>query len=177
WRGSTKWAAWLTVAFSATVFFIVPSLMGDLSPDLRTNPAFTKTNDFVTTIIHREAAPADVEKRQAAIEVWDETKLEIENASDLVEKEKALEALGPRPEPLQVGQQMQDIYKTGGKPIYWSTVQPAPETKLKEVSRSESGNTIVITEVYDGPVTGDGYFNLDFLLYEKMGVDLTRLSG
>lgn len=173
WRRATRLAAWLTVAFSATVFFILPSLLPVIYSDLTTHPSFTQTNAVQTTIIERKATPADVDKRKAAIAVWEEAAA----ISDPQLRSEKLQRLGEKPEPITAGDTIKDIYKTGGKPIFWTSIQPLEGTKLKEVSRTQEGNIVTIVETYDGPVAGSGYFNLDFLLYEMAGLDLTQLSS
>ncbi len=71
WRGATKWAAWGTLLFSLSVFFILPAALPFFMPSLRENPEYAISNHLVTTTITRTARLADVDKRQAQIAAWD----------------------------------------------------------------------------------------------------------
>ena len=67
--------AWATVLFTLLAFFAVPWLLpigsdwlaarNDGAQPLRDNQDYTVTNDFVTVIVTRPAAPSDVAKREA----------------------------------------------------------------------------------------------------------------
>lgn len=71
WRRATRRAAWITVAYCAAFFFLIPWLAPIVSPELRTSEGLTRTNDRVTTVVARDAAPVDVLKRDARIALWD----------------------------------------------------------------------------------------------------------
>ena len=73
WRKATRTAAWITVAFCVSTFFLIPFLAPRLSPSLRTNPRFLVTNEIVRTTTARSAAPSDVTKRDTQIAVWEES--------------------------------------------------------------------------------------------------------
>lgn len=76
WRRATKWAAWLTIAVSLALFFVVPALLPKFMPGLLTNADFAITNDIVTTQTTREASLADQARRDAQIAIWDEANRE-----------------------------------------------------------------------------------------------------
>jgi len=190
WRRATKWAAWLTLAFSAGVFFIVPAVLPVVVPSLATNPRFAVTNDIVTTIVTRPAAPADVARREGAIALWDEMLAKhLEQGRD---KTAAIEELGPRPQPLSPGQSIEDEFKTGGKAIYWKggvgllddqgEVRPADDARhveLVEQQQRQGGKEVVVRCRHKVGLDwhGKGSFNLDFLVYDALGVELTRMSN
>ncbi|HID76835.1 MAG TPA: sodium:solute symporter family protein [Planctomycetaceae bacterium] len=185
WRRATPLAAWLTVAFSAVVFFAIPAALPRLTPSLAQNPRFTVTNDVVTTITRRLAAPADVARRDAEIALWEKAARQRRGPDGAASARPSQ----PRPQPIRLGEPVEDRFSTGGKPIYfkgrievlgpdgrWHT--PGPE-HLMEIERRERAGTVVIRQRYrpDHTYRGIGRFNLDFVLYEWLGIDLRKRSN
>lgn len=146
WRRATKWAAWATVLFTLLLFFVVPAVLPRLAPDLADNPRYAPANDMISTVTSRELAPADVDRREAAIEIWrkqvadenlDLRKAKIGHWHPVVsrwlgEQGAALPLLGderqkkdwlakymPQPEELQLGKKTPKRSFTGGKSVYW----------------------------------------------------------
>jgi SSS family solute:Na+ symporter len=109
WRRATKWAAWGTLLFTLAAFFVVPWLLPRYLPNLAENASFTATNDIVTTTVTRKAAYVDVERRQGEIELWDK------RAGRWVREEQAAKLIGHRPQPVEVGQMVDDPLSPGGK--------------------------------------------------------------
>jgi hypothetical protein len=65
-------------------------------------------------------------------------------------------------------------FVTGGKSIFWSDgVEPVGAVEIEEVSRKEEGNRITVTQRRRGELEGRGRFNLDFLAYQAVGINLT----
>ncbi|MBW3598659.1 MAG: hypothetical protein KY475_15475, partial [Planctomycetes bacterium] len=186
WRRANAYAAWLTIAFSALMFFIIPILAPVAMPSLRTSPAFAVQSDVTTIRVRREATEADVEKRQAAIALWNEKQAEIEQqlaaAETQAERDQALaalDALGSPPTPLQVGEEfIETLDPTGGKAIFWSEgLTPLGEmTEVAVAQRIEEEREITVTR-RSGKFLGQGMFNLDFLLYQAMGMDLRKVDS
>jgi SSS family solute:Na+ symporter len=192
WRRATPLAAWLTLAFSALVFFVLPAALPLAIDSLAENPRFAVTNDIVTTITTRPAAPADVARREAEIGLWDQRLRDRAKEEDPPSEQAAAAEFGPRPVPIQVGEMIEDRFTTGGKPIYFKDVKdridvvgphgelqsPGPE-HLSEIGRTEKAGTVIIRQQYrpECRLRGRGRFNLDFLIYEWMGVDLKRRSN
>lgn len=215
WRGATRTAAWLTATFSLLAFFLVPFLLPLVFPSLSEHPRYAVTNDFVTTTVTRPAAPSDVARRDAAIRLWQQefnARLEKSPSQD---EQDVVEELGPRPQPLQEGDMIEDRFGTGGKPIYWKekvepidaegnvlrfdqqgrvtaivkpglagpevipVVEDSKQYVLEEVERSQKGNTLVIRRRFrsDVPLRGRGSFNLDFLIYDAVGVPLDEMTS
>lgn len=178
WRRATRWACWLTIGFTTVTFFLLPLLLPALMPSLRTHPDFNGTNQITTTIIARHAAPDDVAKREAALAIWQQHYDAAQAQTDPAIREAELDRLGPQPEPLALGDPVEDRFVGGGKAIFWTGgVEPLEGAALREVSRVQEGNMLVITEAWEGPARGLGYFNLDFLMYELMGLDMTRMNN
>ncbi len=190
WRRASLAAAWTTVAFCVTVFFLIPFAAPRLITTLRTNPAFSGMNQIVETTTVREAAPSDVQRRLAAIEVW-EDRHEAITQSDQSDPQKAaaIEALGPRPVELGVGEAVAQTERSGGQGIYWpGGLVPIDEAgaRLESVQLIPAGEPVQLDEgatqrTLQYPagtrLRGEGNFRLDFLLYSLLGVDLTTKSS
>jgi SSS family solute:Na+ symporter len=160
WRKATSWAAWLTILFSLAAFFAVPAWLPVAMPDLATNQQFTETNDIVSTVITRPVAPSDVARREAAIGLWNR-QVKAWVAEEGPQSEEAIvEKFGPAPEPLQLGEDIQDKYVTGGKPIYW---------KEKVEPIDEQGNVLLFNE--EGKVTGVAKETAEGRMVEKIEDD------
>jgi SSS family solute:Na+ symporter len=160
WRRATKHAAWGTIFYALSVFFIIPWLAPVVMPAMREGPRFTTTTNIVTTISTRPATPSDVRRRQAAIALWERQKT------------------GPQPESLEVGDSITDTFVTGGKPIYWSgDVKPVGALQYEIISRDREGDTEIVVTRYACPLKASGNFNLDFVLYDWLGMDLTTKSN
>jgi solute:Na+ symporter, SSS family len=174
WRRATTGAAWGTIAFTCLVFFIIPWIAPRVLPSLTTSPRFTQATHLVTTTLYREARPADVRRRQMEIATWDTNVTALELEGEPAERAAALSALGARPEPIGEGDRISQVRTSGGRAIYWSGgVKPVGQTQLREVSRSSDENLEVLVQAYDSPMRGEGNFNLDFLIYDLLGVDMT----
>jgi solute:Na+ symporter, SSS family len=177
WRRATSKAAWITMVYAALAFFIIPWIAPVIAPDLRTNPHYTKTSYLVTTTVERPAAPADVRRREAAILEWEKRREQLE-AQAASGQTVNLEELGGSPERLAPGEMLVETFTTGGVPIYWSgRVQPIGEPEFKEISREKQDGMEVLVRQYDSPVRALGNFNLDFLIYDLLGVEMENRSN
>lgn len=179
WRRATRQAVWLTMGFSLLVFFAIPILAPLAMPGLRTDPAFTATNERRLIVTPREATPADVERRQAEIEAGEGRRQAAMQLADPVAREAALAQVAPAPQPLTVGDPVEERTVVGGRAIFWTDgVAPQEGARLVEVSRgTDAAGRTVIVQRWEGPMRGSGNFNLDFLLYQWMGMDLTTRSN
>ena len=187
WRRATTTAAWCTVAFCALSFFVIPFLLPRIAPGLRTNDGLFTTNQIVQTKSTREAAPADVARRNVQIETWTQNREAIDKM-DSSELETALGQLGSKPEPLAVGDRLETVKMSGGQSVFWgSGVKPVDEdgkilggVKPKAVGSPTQidANTTQTVMAYDSDVRlkGFGNFRLDFLIYKLVGVDLTKTT-
>ena len=163
WRRATRRAAWLTIVFSLTIFFLIPYLAPVVWPALRDNQRWAITTDVVTTSTTRAATPADVAKRQAAIALWQQ--------SDRTE---------PQPPPLAIGDPFTDTFTTGGNSIFWNKgVTPIGTPASVEISRttSDDGRTTVVTQRKTGQFHGEGRFDLDNVIYQALGLDLRKVDN
>ncbi len=177
WRRATTAAAWITIAFCTLTFFILPWLAPLLAPSLRTNPNLTQVTPLVETTTKRKAAPTDVARRNAAIRVW-------EDAQERGDPKPATAA----PQPLVLGDPLEETSVTGGYPIYWtSAVFPVDKSGqvLSDVQRGETDitdpetpNVVRIEKRYDPavPLMGSGKLRCDFLIYNLLGLDLREFS-
>jgi solute:Na+ symporter, SSS family len=189
WRRATLTAAWVTVAYSATVFFLIPFAAPRLIDGLRTDPRFSAMNQIVETTTIREAAPSDVQRRLAAIDVWQSQRDAIlQNDRSDAEQQAALAALGPQPEERRVGEELTVVERSGGQGIFWpsglvpldinnaiSTPVPQP---VGEPIRIGDRSTQQVYQYPEGTrFRGEGNFRFDFLLYSALGIDLTPRSN
>jgi SSS family solute:Na+ symporter len=136
----------------------------------------------------RPASKAQAAARKAQIALWEElfrewsrlNPQEVELTPEL--HQAAIAAIGPEPEPRQLGDQIEDRFVTGGMAIFWSGgVEPAGEKVLKEVS-AETGDakrkdTQIVRQQYGCALRGKGWFRVDFLIYDLMGLDMTKMSN
>ena len=169
WRRANRRAVWSTITFSIVFFFVLPNLLPVVMPSLKSNPDLTKTTDFITTTTTRPATAADVARHDAWVKATEKAK--ADNDTALIEK------MGSEPPLAEVGQEIDVTIKSGGKSIYWSKgVKPVGEVVLETVEETREGKVRVMTQRHSTPHTGEGSFNVDFLLYHWMGMDLSKAS-
>jgi SSS family solute:Na+ symporter len=167
WRRANARAVWATIAFSAIFFFVLPILMPTLRPDMRNDPALTQPTYLTTQTMTRAATAADVAKHQA----WVKAIADAKGDAAMIAK------IGPEPPSAAEGETIEVVSKSGGKSIFWRDgVSPVGEATLETVSEETDGNTRILVQRYTNAHVGNGSFNVDFLLYYWMGVDLTDAS-
>lgn len=188
WRRATPAAAWGTVAFVAGVFFVLPWAAPLTVPQLRTDARFLQTNPMVVTKTRYPAAPTDVAGRQAEIQLWAQQRAEAERLAEADGRRAELEALGSRPEPLELGEPITKTITTGGKAVFWTRGvqpvdaqgQPLAGVRPQPVGpphRIDDHTTAVVMQYPEGTrLQGRGNFNVDFLLYKLMGINLRAKS-
>ncbi|MAS96636.1 MAG: hypothetical protein CMO55_25890 [Verrucomicrobiales bacterium] len=169
WRRANRTAVWLTVAFSLSFFFILPEVISKV-PGMRENQSFSQTTDVITKTITRPATAADVAKHEAWANAM--TDAQKNEDADLIKK------LGPEPPNAEVGENIEVILKSGGRSLFWSGgVSPAEgEPVFETLEETTGGDTVTLVEHQTGELIGSGSFNVDFLIYHWMGIDLNRAS-
>lgn len=180
WRRATTFAAWATVAFCALMFFLLPMSLPYV-PGLSTNESYLGTTDEIVTTSERAAAPSDVAATRARIEQWDA------QAAELSQDDDAVQQLGPRPSPLEVGEMMTVVSSVAPRSVFWSGgVEPIDEqgnvrkdVQMVEVSRETADGAEIVRRNYaaDVKLRGKGRFQLDFLLYQLLGLPLETYSN
>ncbi len=227
WRRANKWSAWGTIALTLTLFFLVPMNAAKFKPSLTTNPQYLATNEFVVVRETRAVSPTDVERRDAAIQLWNERRAKLESslAPELSDVERAAAVhskLGPAPRKIALGETIVDEFRSGGKAIFWGGGVAAFDESGAELVVDSQGR--VVAKIVDGQKTyvapdapalelfdpnfaqtedlddsrvrstdrfksvdelaalgvnlkGKGSFELDFLLYERLGFDLVSTSN
>ena len=120
WRGATTVAAWVTVAFCACMFFVIPYAAPRIAPSLRTMKAYQTTNEIVQTTTTRPAAPTDVARRAGQITAWKEAQAAAEAIADPDMRADAVRKLGAEPAVLKIGESLTNAAKSGGKSVFWS---------------------------------------------------------
>ncbi|MDG2126164.1 MAG: sodium:solute symporter family protein [Verrucomicrobiales bacterium] len=170
WRRANRTAVWVTIAFSSTFFFVLPKLIPALAPSLRTDPALTTTTHLTTTTTTRAATAADLAKHEAWLQVTADARTENDTA--------LLAKIGPEPPSAPVGEPVQITLESGGRAIFWSGgVKPVTGPPVLEtISDTSSADTRTLTQRHTTPLTGDGDFKIDFLLYHALGFDLSSAS-
>ena len=156
WRRANKWSAWGTIALTLTLFFLIPMNVAKFNPSLTTNPQYLATNEFVVVRETRAVSPTDVERRDAAIQVWNERreKLESSLAPELSDAERAATVhaeLGPAPKKIALGETIVDEFRTGGKAIFWGGGVAAFDENGAELVVDSKGQ--VIAKIVDGKKT------------------------
>ena len=237
WRRANKYSAWGTIALTLVIFFLIPLNISKFKPELTTNPKYLATNEYVVTRETRKASPTDVQRREAARVNWQEKASaarcewlavnEIEEAAVTEADETAIAAytfaiIGAEPIALELGGEIVDEFKTGGKAIYWGGGVNFYDADGAELTMNSEGRVIAkkvndATIYLDGTekpielfdpnkrivedlgknrvrtvnslkscdelrkmgilMKGKGAFELDFLLYERMDLDLTTQSN
>lgn len=159
WRRATTAAAWITFSFCLLFFFVLPIVLPSTMTELATDPDFTRTTHVVQTTTTRNAAPADVARRNAEIEDWNE------------------DSGNARPQPLALGDTITETKRRGGTALFWTgSCKPSGEEELREIKRTELENGYEITSAYDCPLQGSGRLRLDMLIMDRMGLDLESMS-
>ena len=181
WRRANTWAAWLTLAFSFIVFFLIPPLAPAVYPALRTDPQLAIANDIVETTTVRKATATDVAKRQA----WEEARAEANAYEDEARRERVLSAIGSPPPDAVLGEMIEESFTTGGQAIFWTgglkSIDGAeqlvdvgePETR----TNSQGDQVRVVRKQKEGSFEGQGRLNVDYLLYYWMGMDLRQADN
>ncbi len=169
WRRTNRTAVWLTILFSLTVFFVLPALLPRLIPALRENSTFSAATHLITKTTPRIATAADVARHQAWLQVADDARRQ--------NNDELLQQLGAEPPQAAVGEPIEVVTTSGGRPIFWSgSLEPVGESQLETVAETQQGETHVLVHRRTGSFIGQGDFNLDFLLYPLMGIDLSSVS-
>ena len=176
WRRSGKLAAWGTIVFAFVAFFVAPVMLPKLWPALREDPRFTIATNRVSRTISRQATAVDVDRRTG----WEAAHREALKNPDEAEQKSLLAKLGPAPPEAVVGELFQEkLPSLGGTAVFWrGGLKPAEGGKptYETVSDSSEGNERTVVERRVGKSVGQGSFNLDFVLYQWMGVDFSGLS-
>ena len=169
WRRANRRAVWATIVFSVVFFFVLPHVLTQVFPSLRSNSDLTKSTLLVTTTTTRITTPADIARHDAWVKVIEQAK--EKNDTVLIAK------MGSEPPLAEVGQEIEVTIKSGGKSIYWrGGVEPLGDVVLETVEETQAGKVRVLTQRHTTPHTGVGAFNVDFLLYHWMGLDLSKAS-
>lgn len=169
WRRSNRTAVWLTVFFSLLVFFILPYVLPAAMPSLRTDPKYTVSTYTTTKTITREATAADV----ALHDAWVSARQDAEENG----KDDLLKKLGPEPPRAEVGEPIEVVLKSGGQPIFWSSLKSLDDAQnMETVSETSEGNVKTLVQKQTGSYEGEGPLRLDFIGYALLGVDLSSAS-
>jgi hypothetical protein len=173
----------VTLAFSFLFFFLLPPLLPALAPGMRSDPAYGATTHLVTRTTTRSATPADVARHEAwgkAVAKAQEDLQSARAAADtkaIAKHEATLKTIGAEPPNAPIGEPIQIVAKSGGKPIFWSSgITAIGDPQFELVEERIEGETHIEVRRQTGPREGNGAFNPDFLLYHWLGFDLAGAS-
>ncbi len=107
WRKANRAAAWCSILTTATLFFVLPSILPMILPQLRENDALLKTTQARVITRTYKAHEMDVISREVEIEKWQQ-----------LPESKRVNT--PRPEPLTAGRSFEKTYQLTPKSIFWT---------------------------------------------------------
>jgi SSS family solute:Na+ symporter len=173
WRRANRTACWITVGFSFLVFFLLPNLIPWLAPNMRTDPRFSTQTHKLTKTFVRTATAADVARHEA----WLAATTQATEHPNEERRMQLLKQIGPEPPFAVQGEAIEIRMNSGGSAIFWSEgLQPIGASQLELVSENLEGTMRVRIEKQVGTFRGQGSFQLDFLLYALLGIDLSTAS-
>lgn len=185
WRRSNGTAVWGTIFASLLLFFVLPVVLPVLQKDLRVNPRFSAVTDRVTKTFIRQATESDVSRYQAWIRASEKIHEKYDGTDEDSQHLKSeLKKLGNSPPEAILGEPIEVSVTSGGVPVFWRGGAQAVDETGKEVgsirfildSESEVDGVRIMIERAAGDVKGLGAFNLDFLIYSFLGMDLSKTS-
>jgi SSS family solute:Na+ symporter len=142
WRRANIKAAWTSVAFTSTLFFILPSVVPLIWQGLYSNEFLLKTTHPAPIVREYRAKEMDVQSRESEIITWQQ----------LPEEQKSSMA---QPVILKVGDSFKKTFVLPTKSIFWT----------KGIKTGDKGKRI-----------GSGMLNLELLLLDSIGFDLSKNS-
>ncbi len=174
WRRVNTTAVWMTIAFSLLVFFVIPIGLPVGVPGLRAYSQFHQSTVIETVTTTRPATPADLAKHEA----WSAAKTRLMQLPADETRVKKLKDLGNEPPVAPLGEPVEIATSTGGLAIFWQGITPNTEGSARKVLLSEErdGDRLIRRERWDGEMKGTGPFNIDFLIYSLLGLDLTEAN-
>lgn len=140
WRRTNRKAVWTAMISTFVLFYLIPIVLPALNSDIRYNDFLLKRTDKQIVERTYTAHKMDVEQREKEIDRW------------LRLKEKG-EAVGPKPQPIEMGQEYTKRYKQPQRSIFW---------------------TQGLTYDDNGKLKGDGHIKASMVFYQAIGFDLTE---
>lgn len=87
-----------------------------------------------------------------------------------------LSHLPPVPPLGEEGSDVREEFETGGKPIFWESLEAVGPTTPTTVSTEKENNREVIAVQEQGQFTGKGDFRVELVVYQLLGMDLRDFS-
>ncbi|MEM9418590.1 MAG: sodium:solute symporter family protein [Planctomycetota bacterium] len=140
WRKANRIGAWVSIIVGVVTFLVLPFLLPTLSPSLRTNDTLLQRTDPAPLVRTYDATEADVSQRADEILDWDAA-----NALG--------QAVGNRPEALEIGESFTQTYELAKQSIFW-TQGVSPDA--------------------DGNLVGKGALSLELVALQLAGFDLSQ---
>ena len=187
WRRANRTAVWGTLLFSLLAFFVLPHLIPAVKPELRQDSRFSATTDLVTKTYKRAATASDVSRYEAWMSASDleqkrhaaELKSAVESEREAVtaEHKAAIKSLGSQPPKTVLGETISIPMTTGGVSLFWrGGVTPVGESEMQVVREGIEDGANVLVQRKVGSQIGQGSLNIDFLIYNALGIDLSSAS-
>ncbi len=107
WRRANKTAAWCSIVATAVLFYILPLLIPNIFPSLRSNSYLLKTTDPGPVVRTYPAREMDISQRRREIEQWQQ--LEVQDRAGRL-----------CPAELKMGEKFSKTYTLEKKHIFWN---------------------------------------------------------
>jgi len=107
WRRASRLAAWVSIATTALLFFVIPILLPVVHPSLRLNEKYLAVTRTKEVVRRYQAKEFDVWRRNKEIEKWKEL-----STAGL--------ATTAEPQPLTMGEMIEITIKPPSTAIYWT---------------------------------------------------------
>lgn len=121
----------------------------------------------------RVKAQVKADKLDAAAAAELAKKLQEEADAKLTEVRNQLKEIG-LPPAVTDGAEVVETIKTGGQAIFWTGGLTGAK-EMEVINTKEEGNEKVVTErLKGGDLTGQGSFNLDYVIYQMVGMNLRQ---
>lgn len=138
WRRANRTGAWMSIGIGGLMFLILPTLWPMLQPQMRYDAALLRTTQPAPCMVTESAREFDVVRRADEIARWD--RLNLIGQTE-----------GPRPEPLQIGQEFVQRYEFAKQSIFWT----------QGIKTDDQGRLF-----------GKGRFSIELWILEKCGMNL-----
>ena len=207
WRRANKHAAWITCVVTLLLFFLIPSGIPKFIPSIVTDSRFLQTNEFVVTCETRLASITDVDNlpessdeinsfiftylgpKPQAISLGDKITDEFKTGGKAIFWHDGIIPYDKEGNELVFNSKGNVIAKVlQGQKRYVSpleneinlfdpnkaSVEQIGDSRIRYVNHLKSPELLASEGIY---LKGRGSFEVDFLLYQKFGLELTEQSN
>jgi len=140
WRRTNRKAVWASMITAFTLFYVIPMALPAINPDIYYNQYLLKQTDEVIIDRTYTAHEQDVRDREKEISRWERLNTQGE-------------AIGPKPEPIQTGEEFIKRYKQPQRSIFWT----------QDITYDEEGRR-----------KAQGTMKITLVIYDMLGFDLSQ---